>query len=112
MKIKVAIEHGLEYISLCQANKHLSLSKGSPMKIIIATLIALASFSFAGDDLDGRKEGVEVSFQIPTPKIERDTVAHVTKPKEITRFNEYVQIGQPIEVENGIKAELAYLPWF
>lgn len=91
-----------------------SLSKGSPMKIIIALMIALASFTMANEDfLDGRNPGVEVSFQIPTPKIERDTVAHVTAPKKITRFDEYIMLKNgPVEVENGIKAELAYLPWF
>lgn len=84
------------------------------MKIIIATLIALASFTMANDvDLDGRAAGIEISFQIPTPKIERDTVAHVTAPKKITRFDEYIMLKNgPVEVENGIKAELAYLPWF
>lgn len=83
------------------------------MKIIIALMIALASFTMANEDfLDGRNPGVEVSFQIPTPKIERDTVAHVTAPKKITRFDEYIMLEGPVALEDGLKAELAYLPWF
>lgn len=94
------------------SGKQITLSKVSQMKFIIATLIALATLTFANDDLDGRAPGVEVSFQIPTPKIERDTVAHVTKPKEITRFDEYIMLDGPVALEDGLKAELAYLPWF
>ena len=83
------------------------------MKFIIATLIALATLTFANDDLDGRAPGVEISFNIPTPKIERDTVAHLKAiPKEITRFDEYIMLDGPVALEDGLKAELAYLPWF
>lgn len=84
------------------------------MKMLIATLILLASFTMANDfDLDGRNPGVEISFQIPTPKIERDTVAHLkATPKPITRFDEYIMLDGPVVLEDGLKAELAYLPWF
>ena len=77
-------------------------------------MIALASITMANYvDLDGRQEGVEVSFQIPTPKIERDTVAHLKAiPAKITRFDEYIQLDGPVVLEDGLKAELAYLPWF
>lgn len=93
---------------------NITLSKVSQMKIIIATLIALASITMANEDfLDGRKAGVEVSFQIPTPKIERDSVPHLKAiPKEITRFDEYIMLEGPVALEDGLKAELAYLPWF
>lgn len=81
---------------------------------IIALLIALVSFTMANEfDLDGRSEGVKVSFEIPTPKIERDTVAHLkATPKPITRFDEYIMLEGPVALEDGLKAELAYLPWF
>lgn len=84
------------------------------MKMLITTMILLASITMANEnvDLDGRAPGVEVSFDIPTPKIERDTVAHVTAPKPITRFDEYIQLDGPVALEDGLKAELAYLPWF
>lgn len=84
------------------------------MKTIIAVMIALASITMANEDfLDGRKAGVEVSFQIPTPKIERDTVAHLkATPAKITRFDEYIMLEGPVALEDGLKAELAYLPWF
>ena len=85
------------------------------MKMLIATLILLASITMANEnvDLDGRDPGVEVSFQIPTPKIERDTVAHLkATPKPITRFDEYIMLDGPVVLEDGLKAELAYLPWF
>lgn len=110
MKIKVAIEHDVDYISL--SRKQTSLSKVSQMKIIIALMITLASITMANDQLDGRAPGIEVSFEIPAPKIERDSVTHVSKPKEITRFDEYIMLEGPVALEDGLKAELAYLPWF
>lgn len=93
---------------------NITLSKVSQMKIIIALMIALASITMANDvDLDGRLAGIEVSFNIPTPKIERDSVAHLKAiPKEITRFDEYIMLEGPVALEDGLKAELAYLPWF
>lgn len=91
-----------------------TLSKVSQMKIIIALMIALASITMANDvDLDGRAAGIELSFEIPTPKIERDTVAHLkATPAKITRFDEYIMLEGPVALEDGLKAELAYLPWF
>ena len=85
------------------------------MKMLIATLIVLASMAFANEnfDLDGRDPGVEVSFQIPTPVVERDTALNLkATPKPITRFDEYIQLDGPVALEDGLKAELAYLPWF
>lgn len=84
------------------------------MKIIIALMIALASITMANEDfLDGRKEGVEVSYQIPTPIVERDTTLNLkATPKVITRFDEYIMLEGPVALEDGLKAELAYLPWF
>ena len=84
------------------------------MKTIIALVIALVSIGMSEEfNLDGRAKGVEISFDIPTPKVERDTVVHLkATPKKITRFDEYIMLDGPVALEDGLKAELAYLPWF
>ena len=72
-------------------------SKGSQMKIILSIIALLVVGSFAQDtkvvDQDRAPE-VSLSFDIPTPKVERDSVAHVTAPKSIT-FDNFVKVKTP-----------------
>ena len=84
------------------------------MKIILSIIALLVVGSFAQDakvvDHDRAPE-VSLSFDIPTPKVERDSVVHVTAPKAIT-FDNFVKVKRPRhqEIDPKLTAE-AMLPW-